>query len=587
MNNTFDSEYSIQKQILNKVGGDGNKRFDSQYSILLEILDKIQGGGGGGAVIDDETISTTTAWSSSKIVSELAEVGGFGIEIVEELPEIGDPHTIYFVPSVDPQTANTYDEYMYISGDWEQVGSTAIDLSNYATLNDISTFITANDVSIYAEKTYVDASLDLKANASDLTSYATIANVDASLALKANSSDLANYATIANVDASLALKADASDLASYATITNVDASLALKADKTYVDSSLDLKANASDLASYATIANVDASLALKADSTDLASYATIANVDASLALKQDVLTAGTNITITNNVISATGGSGGSSIDDQNVSTNTTYSSSKIESELEDRPEYVELTQAQYDVLPAAQKTNSSVYVITDATVVDPSSFYTKSEADAAFNPKNTTTANSGSYKFPNWNANGQITGQASQAYQSTLTVNGSDKTLYATGSGNMPSIYAPTSAGTSGQYLVSSGSGAPVWQALEVASDYVIADADASAGTYSSDVSAFYNKTISENVVQGVQIKIVDEHVVDNASVYSDSYYLPSSSRIYEGNVELWLMYTEDGKTWENRHYLITNQAITRDISTGIFGYADATTQQLVNQILS
>ena len=132
--------------------------------------------------------------------------------------------------------------------------------------------------------------------------------------------------------------------------------------------------------------------------------------------------------------------------------------------------------------------------------------------------------------------------------------------------------YLPTTAGTAGQYLVSSGSGAPTWQTLEVASDYVISDADASTGTYSTDIAAFYTKTIRENIVQGVQIKITDEHVVDNTSVYSDSYYLPSSSRIYEGNVELWLMFTEDGATWQNNHYLITNSSILRDISTGTFG---------------
>lgn len=226
--------------------------------------------------------------------------------------------------------------------------------------------------------------------------------------------------------------------------------------------------------------------------------------------------------------------------------------------------------------------------------------------------------------------------------------------------------YAPTTAGTAGQYLVSSGSGAPVWQALEVASDYVISDADASAGIYSADVSAFYAKSIEANAIQGVQIKMVEsqnvsaysvddtnpigtlsdgdlfvvangetativvndgnDHTIsiaadgtitdadstgavassnavevegghlyefDGNSTYnwvsitsngayaviigtdtvtSDAYYLPSSSRIYNGNVELWLMYTEEGQTWQNNHYLITSNSISKDVSTGYFG---------------
>lgn len=151
----YDSDYQVRLQILAEYGGDTTKKYDSTYSIDLAILQAIQGGAGGGA-IDDNNTSTGTTWSSSKITSELANAG-FDTSIVSgDLPATGDIHTIYFKASADPQTQNTYDEYMYIGSAWEQVGSTAIDLSNYATKNDISTFITADDVSIYAEKTYVD-----------------------------------------------------------------------------------------------------------------------------------------------------------------------------------------------------------------------------------------------------------------------------------------------------------------------------------------------------------------------------------------------------------------------------------------------
>lgn len=379
----FQSVRAISLDIYKQLGGTENdEHFEDIYQILLETLPLAHPS----AVIDDNDVSTGTTWSSSKIVSELANAG-FDVQVVQELPATGDAHTLYFVPSADPQTQNIYDEYLYTNNEWEQVGSTSVDMSDY------------------------------------------------------------------------------------------------------------------------------------------------------------------------------------------------YNKTQVDALLVDKAEIVEITQVEYDALTAEEKNNGKIYSITDAVVAD---VYTKTEADAKFNPKNTVTSNSGSYRFPNWNANGQITGYSTQAYQASQNINGSSRTLYSTSSSTLPTIYAPTSAGTAGYYLVSNGSGAPVWKALEVASDYVISDADVIAGTYSSDIANFYSKTISENIVQGVQIKITDAHIIHNEetnedeTVYSDSYYLPSSSRIYSGNVELWLMTTEDGVTWENIHYLITGETITRTVTTGNFGPVNA-----------
>lgn len=393
----FQSVRAISLDIYKQLGGtEDDGHFEDVYQILLETLPLISLV----AVIDDNDVSTGTTWSSSKIVSELANAG-FDVQVVQELPATGDAHTLYFVPSADPQTQNIYDEYLYTNNEWEQVGSTAVDLSDYYT------------------KTQVDTLLDDK---------------------------VSDY----------------------------------------------------------------------------------------------------------------------------------YTKTQVNTLLDDKAEIVEITQAEYDALSVEEKNNGKIYSITDAVIADMNNYYTKTEADGKFNPKNTVTSNSGSYRFPNWNANGQITGYSVQAYQASQIINGSRRNLYSTSSSTLPTIYAPTTAGTAGYYLVSNGSGAPVWQALEVPRDYVISDADAIAGTYSSDIASFYYKTISENIVQGVQIKITDELIVDNASVYSDSYYLPSSSRIYEGNVELWLMTTEDGQTWENIHYLITGDSITRTVTNGNFGNVNA-----------
>lgn len=90
----------------------------------------------------------------------------FNIVKVQVLPteDISDT-TIYLVPSSDPQTQNVYDEFIHIDNAWEQVGSTAIDLSDYYT------------------KAQIDDFLDTKANTADVT---------ASLALKENKADMQN-----------------------------------------------------------------------------------------------------------------------------------------------------------------------------------------------------------------------------------------------------------------------------------------------------------------------------------------------------------------------------------------------------------
>lgn len=64
--------------------------------------------------------------------------GSIAMVIVQELPETGEPNTIYLVPSDDPKTGNLYDEYIYANGHWERIGGMSIDLSNYLTKTEAS-----------------------------------------------------------------------------------------------------------------------------------------------------------------------------------------------------------------------------------------------------------------------------------------------------------------------------------------------------------------------------------------------------------------------------------------------------------------
>ena len=106
------------------------------------------------------------------------------------------------------------------------------------------------------------------------------------------------------------------------------------------------------------------------------------------------------------------------------------------------------------------------YVTTGAL----GSYYTSAETDTAISnavsgktDKISVTASDSGYKFPKWNNQGCITGTYSTAYQAFQDINGSGRYLYSNLSDSLPTIYAPTSAGSAGQPLLSNGSGAPVW----------------------------------------------------------------------------------------------------------------------------
>lgn len=182
-------------------------------------------------------------------------------------------------------------------------------------------------------------------------------------------------------------------------------------------------------------------------------------------------TAGNNIDITNDVISVTG------LATINGSAITEGGNIVIQGGSGGGSNIIEITQAEYDALTAY--TEDAIYVITDSQAINMDnyvttgalgSYYTSAETDTAIinavsgkTDKVSVTASSSGYKFPTWNNQGCITGTYSTAYQASQSINGSSRTLYSTSSSSLPTIYAPTSAGSAGQPLLSNGSGTPVW----------------------------------------------------------------------------------------------------------------------------
>ena len=72
-------------------------------------------------------------YKKSEINDIIGQLSTLSFEVVDSLPETGETNKIYLVPKTQGQSQNGYDEYIFINETWEKIGSTDIDLSQYAT----------------------------------------------------------------------------------------------------------------------------------------------------------------------------------------------------------------------------------------------------------------------------------------------------------------------------------------------------------------------------------------------------------------------------------------------------------------------
>ena len=112
---------------------------------LLFLLQQIKAKIDASAVTIDTAISadsTNANVPGSKAVYDfvtkaIADISGFHAEIVSELPASGQSNILYLVAKSSAASGDGYDEYLYINGAWERVGSTDIDLSGYVQAADM------------------------------------------------------------------------------------------------------------------------------------------------------------------------------------------------------------------------------------------------------------------------------------------------------------------------------------------------------------------------------------------------------------------------------------------------------------------
>lgn len=77
-------------------------------------------------------------YTKSEVNALIGKIIPFSIKKLDELPETGDANIIYIIPSINPQGQNIYEEYLWLDGIWEIIGTTRIDLSDYYTIEQVN-----------------------------------------------------------------------------------------------------------------------------------------------------------------------------------------------------------------------------------------------------------------------------------------------------------------------------------------------------------------------------------------------------------------------------------------------------------------
>ena len=90
-----------------------------------------------GTVTADGTNAVTGKAVYDFVTAAIAGISGFHAEIVSELPDSGQSNILYLVAKSSAASGDGYDEYLYINGGWERIGSTDIDLSGYVQASEM------------------------------------------------------------------------------------------------------------------------------------------------------------------------------------------------------------------------------------------------------------------------------------------------------------------------------------------------------------------------------------------------------------------------------------------------------------------
>lgn len=74
---------------------------------------------------------------TEEVKSLIGNTKALEFSVVEELPSSGEKSTIYLVSKSKAEN-DAYDEYIFVNGKFEKIGTTSVDLSGYVKVSDIT-----------------------------------------------------------------------------------------------------------------------------------------------------------------------------------------------------------------------------------------------------------------------------------------------------------------------------------------------------------------------------------------------------------------------------------------------------------------
>lgn len=95
--------------------------------------------------------AANTAFVQSAIQNAIKDITSLDVEVVDSLPETGVSNTLYYVKKTDPESQNEFDEYMWINGKWEFIGTSELELSNYVSQDQMVPITTEEIDAMFAD----------------------------------------------------------------------------------------------------------------------------------------------------------------------------------------------------------------------------------------------------------------------------------------------------------------------------------------------------------------------------------------------------------------------------------------------------